>query len=97
MPDEPKVVDRYGASYGHFTSGVYSKIRRQAYGKDIGQNSWLTLDELERFISFLNLTTSSRVLDIGCGSGGPALQVSRTTGCEVVGVDAREERLITGR
>jgi SAM-dependent methyltransferase len=93
MPDEPKVVDRYGASYGNFTSDVYSEIRRQAYGKDIGQNSWLTLDELERFISFLNLTTSSRVLDVGCGSGGPALHVSRTTGCEVVGVDVREDAL----
>ena len=93
MPDEPKVVDRYGASYGHFTSDVYSEIRREAFGNDIGQNSWLTLDELERFTSFLDLTTSSRVLDVGCGSGGPALQVSRMTGCEVVGVDIREDAL----
>jgi hypothetical protein len=79
MPDEPKVVDRYGASYGHFTSDVYSEIRRQAYGKDIGQNSWLTLDELERFISFLNLTTSSRVLDVGCGSSRPRTCSPRTS------------------
>jgi SAM-dependent methyltransferase len=93
MQDEPKVVDRYGASYGHFTSNVYSQIRREAFGSHIGQNSWLTLDELERFTSFLDLTTSSRVLDVGCGSGGPALQVSRTTGCEVVGVDVREDAL----
>jgi hypothetical protein len=70
MPDEPKVVDRYGASYGHFTSDVYSEIRREAFGNDIGQNSWLTLDELERFISFLNLTTSSRVSTSGAARVG---------------------------
>ena len=93
MPDQPKVVDRYGANYGHFTSNVYAEIRREAFGTDIGQNSWLTLDELDRFMSFLDLTASSRVLDVGCGSGGPALHVSRTTGCEVVGVDVRGDAL----
>jgi SAM-dependent methyltransferase len=93
MRDEPNIVDRYGASYGHFDSDVYAAIRREAFGDDIGQNSWLTLDELDRFISFLNLRPSSRVLDVGCGSGGPAMQISRTSDCEVVGVDVREDAL----
>jgi SAM-dependent methyltransferase len=61
----------------------------------MGQNSWLTVDELERFVSLLNLDASSRLLDIGCGSGGPALRVCRTNGCEVVGVDIHEEAIAT--
>jgi SAM-dependent methyltransferase len=31
------------------------------------------------------------VLEIGCGSGGPALYLARTTGCEIVGVDLHED------
>jgi SAM-dependent methyltransferase len=91
VPDEKKVVDHYGASFGHFASDLSAEVRREAFGEDIGQNSWLTLGELERFISFLDLKASSRALDVGCGSGGPALHVVRRTGCQVVGVDVRED------
>jgi SAM-dependent methyltransferase len=93
--DSRDSVDRYGASYARFTSDVYTEIRREVYGEDLGQNSWLTMDELERFVSPLSLASSSRLLDIGCGSGGPALHVCRRTGCEVVGVDIHEEAIAT--
>jgi cyclopropane fatty-acyl-phospholipid synthase-like methyltransferase len=33
------------------------------------------------------LETSSRVLDIGCGIGGPARYLASTFGCQVTGVD----------
>ncbi len=32
----------YDASYGNFETELYSEIRREAFGDDIGQNSWLT-------------------------------------------------------
>jgi SAM-dependent methyltransferase len=38
----------------------------------------------------LQLTPASRVLEIGCGSGGYALQVAATTGCSIVGVDIND-------
>ena len=31
------------------------------------------------------------MLEIGCGSGGPALHITRSTGCEIVGVDLHED------
>ena len=91
MAENEGVVDLYGASYGGFANDLYAEVRREAWGEEIGQNSWLTRDELERFISQLQLTDSSRVLEVGCGSGGPSLHVARVTGCEIVGVDVHED------
>jgi ubiquinone/menaquinone biosynthesis C-methylase UbiE len=91
VPEPEEVVDLYGASYGGFASGTYAEIRREAFGEEVGQNSWLTREELDRFASELELGATSRVLEIGSGSGGPALHLIRSTGCEVVGVDLNEE------
>jgi SAM-dependent methyltransferase len=84
-------VDLYGASYGGFARDVYAEVRRAAWGEEIGQNSWLTRAELERFGDQLQLAGGSRVLEIGCGSGGPALHLAQVTGCEIVGVDVHED------
>lgn len=95
MREDGPVVDLYDAAYGNFASDVYAEIRREAFGADIGQNSWLTLDELDGYISRLALGPDSRVLDVGCGSGGPALHISQATGCRVVGVDLHEDGVAT--
>jgi cyclopropane fatty-acyl-phospholipid synthase-like methyltransferase len=77
VSEKAKVPDHYSAQYGQFA----------AVGEDIGQNSWLTVEELERFAGWLELDQSSKLLDGGCGSGGPALHIARLTGCEIVGVE----------
>ena len=46
MAERPEVVDHYGAQYREFAGDVYAEVRRAAFGEDIGQNSWLTVDEL---------------------------------------------------
>jgi SAM-dependent methyltransferase len=84
-------VDLYSASYGGFARDIYAEVRREAWGEEIGQNSWLTRTELERFGEQLQLDGSSRVLEIGCGSGGPALHLARVTGCEIVGIDLHQD------
>jgi SAM-dependent methyltransferase len=94
MADQEGMVDLYGASYGGFARDVYAEVRREAWGEEIGQNSWLTRDELERFGGELQLDGSSRVLEIGCGSGGPALHLARSTACEIVGVDLHEDGVV---
>ena len=35
----------YDANYGNFQTELYTEIRREAFGEDIGQNSWLTARE----------------------------------------------------
>jgi SAM-dependent methyltransferase len=86
---------QYNANYGNFQSDLYAQIRIEAFGEDIGQNSWLTSDELNRFVQWLNVSQDKTLLDVACGAGGPALRIAATTGCFVVGVDVHEQAVAT--
>jgi SAM-dependent methyltransferase len=66
-------------------------------GKDIGQNSWTTAEEYLQFIKWLNVESTDHVLDVGCGSGGPALFVAHESGCKVTGVDINENGIANAR
>ena len=44
----------------------------------------------------LSLTTSSKVLDIGCGIGGPARLLSSVIGCKVSGIDLTADYVNAG-
>jgi len=83
----------YDANYGNFESDLYSEIRREAFGEDIGQNSWLTADEQNGFIEQLALSPGKKLLDVACGAGGPALKIAEKTGCSLVGIDVHEQAI----
>lgn len=85
----------YDANYGNFQTELYAQIRREAFGEDIGQNSWLTTDEQDRFLQWLDLSPGKILLDVGCGAGGPALRIAGTTGCSVMGIDLHEQAVKT--
>ncbi|MCI0601912.1 class I SAM-dependent methyltransferase [bacterium] len=89
------VTRLYDANYGNFQTQIYEEIRRESFGEDLGQNSWLTSEELNTFISWLNLSQGKTLIDIACGSGGPALRIVEKTGCLVVGVDIHEQAIST--
>ena len=57
----------------------------------------MTADEYRRFFRLLELNQDSHVLDIACGSGGPALYMARETGCRVTGVDINESGIRAGQ
>src|SRR5882762_8313018 len=85
----------YNANYGNFQTELYAQIRQEAFGEDIGQNSWLTSDEQDRFLEWLRLSPGKTLLDVACGVGGPALRIAATTGCSVVGIDVHEQAVTT--
>src|SRR5258708_33713655 len=85
----------YDANYGNFETELYAQIRRDAYGEDIGQSSWLTADEQDKFLGWLNLSPGKTLLDIACGSGGPVLRIAEPARCSVVGVDVDETAIAT--
>jgi cyclopropane fatty-acyl-phospholipid synthase-like methyltransferase len=86
-------VRLYASAYAGFRAR--EEVRRQTYGDDLGQSGWLTVDELERFAEWLHLHAGTRLLDVGCGSGGPALRLAETTGASVLGVDVLDEGIAT--
>jgi SAM-dependent methyltransferase len=89
-----KRVDLYSA-YGNFTEQVLAAVRAETFGKDIGQNSWLTVDEFDRFISWLQVGSQHHVIEVASGSGGPARYLAERTGCRVTGIDANESGIET--
>ena len=91
------VRGHYEAHYRDFAADVHEEVRRAAFGDDVGQNSWLTRNELERFSGQLRLGASSRLLDVACGSGGPALHLAQSTGCRIVGVELFDDAVASGR
>jgi 2-polyprenyl-3-methyl-5-hydroxy-6-metoxy-1,4-benzoquinol methylase len=88
-------VRQYDANYGNFQTELYAQIRREAFGEDMGQNSWLTADELDKFLGFLDLSPGKTLIDVACGAGGPALRIAARTGCAIVGIDVHEQGVKT--
>ncbi len=87
----------YDANYGNFQAELYTEIRREAFGEDIGQNSWLTAEEQDIFLGWLELSAGKTLLDVACGSGGPALRIAARTGCSLMGIDVHEQAIGTAK
>ena len=96
-PEHTGQVNLYGTQYGNFATDLYAEIRRAAVGEDIGQNGWNTAAEQDQFIQWLGLGPSDYLLDVACGAGGPALRLTRLTGCRVTGIDIHEQGIAQAR
>ena len=86
---EPK-VNLYDHVYGDFDSTAEGAVRRETYGEDLGQSSWLTATEWLGFADQLGIGEGSDVLEVGSGSGGPAVYLAAKRACRVTGVDVNE-------
>jgi SAM-dependent methyltransferase len=95
-PIEPD-AQGYDRFYAEFDSPVSRQMREEAYGEDIGQHSWTTAKELRGDIPLLELTRTSRVLDLGCGPCGPLTFVVGLVGCQGIGVDMSARAIAAGR
>jgi ubiquinone/menaquinone biosynthesis C-methylase UbiE len=90
-----KQVDLFDSTYGNFEEQVLAEIRRETYGEDIGQTSWITVDEYDTFYGWLSLSAGNHLLEIASGSGGPALYLAKKFKCRVTGLDINEEGIKT--
>jgi ubiquinone/menaquinone biosynthesis C-methylase UbiE len=80
--------DAYKIAYKTIASEAGKIERLRAFGDDdIGQHSWTTPKELLGMIEACELNAQSRVLDVGCGAGGPAMFVAEQSGCRITGLD----------
>jgi SAM-dependent methyltransferase len=91
------VSNNYDLLFRAFETPVMQRIRREGYGEDIGQHSWVTAKELRADIQRLHLSSSSRLVDLGCGPCGPLTFVLDNVRCAGVGVDVSAAALDVGR
>lgn len=82
-----KQVDLYDGHYAHLEADPQAEVRKETYGEDLGQASWITLDELRDWLVRLRLDAGQHLLEVACGSGGVTCQIARETGAACVGVD----------
>ena len=83
-------INLYDNVYADFASLAEAAVRRETYGEDLGQSSWLTASEWLDFADQLGIGAGSEVLEVGSGSGGPAAFLAAARQCRVTGVDINE-------
>jgi SAM-dependent methyltransferase len=86
----------YGPQYARIDSLLSAEIRREAFGEDIGQESWRSAAEQSEIAALMNVTADSRVLDVACGAGGPSLALVERFGCSLTGLDIEPEGIAHG-
>lgn len=91
------MIDFYETTYSSSGSDVYREVRTEAYGEDIGQTGWMTPEEQDELLSWLDLMEDARLLDVACGSGRASLRMVRTASCKVHGVDLNAGAVETAR
>jgi len=80
-------VDLYDSHYGHLAADPHVEVRRETYGEDLGQASWITLREALDWFQLLRLSPGQKALEVACGSGGVTRRMARETGAACVGID----------
>jgi ubiquinone/menaquinone biosynthesis C-methylase UbiE len=83
-------INLYDNVYADFGSDAERAVRQEAYGEDLGQSSWLTAREWLEFADLLGIGAEAEVLEVGSGSGGPAVYLAAACDCRVTGVDINQ-------
>jgi SAM-dependent methyltransferase len=90
-------VNLYDNVYADFASQAELAVRQETYGEDLGQSSWLTAREWLEFADQLGIVRGTEVLEVGSGSGGPAVYLAARRECQVTGVDINEHGVRNAR
>jgi SAM-dependent methyltransferase len=98
MPGRSIMADagRYGPVLaGQRNSPTLTAIWRQAYGDEYPEEvepfGFLTRSELLYLRKELPIGPADRLVDLGCGRGGPGLWIARETGARLAGLDITPE------
>ncbi len=86
-PEERAQAARFSQTYIDGTAPAMRAIERHVCGCDYGGTSWTTAGQSARLRDLLALRPGVRLLDVGAGSGWPALHMVQSSGCEAVLVD----------
>lgn len=93
IPNGQTPAEHFGEQYRLRRSRVMREMERVVCGCDYGGTSWTTRPEAEQVGRLLGLCPGRCLLELGAGSGWPALFLARTTGCTVTLVDVPLEAI----
>ncbi|MEU8980799.1 class I SAM-dependent methyltransferase [Streptomyces sp. NPDC048309] len=88
--------DRYRPVLANQHSGdtlraIYQEVYQDEYPDEVQPFGFVTLSDLRACARFFGERNVTRLVDIGCGRGGPGLWVARELGASLVGVDVVAE------
>ncbi len=79
--------DDFDAQYRRGQLPAVQAVERAVCGCDFGGTSWATRGEAGRIAAALELAPGVRLLEVGAGSGWPALYLAGQSGCDLTLVD----------
>ena len=85
--EELALCDRFAESYRRGRTATMQAIERAVYGCDYGGTSYATRQEADDIGAMLALRPGQRLLEVGAGSGWPALYLADRSGCDVTLTD----------
>jgi SAM-dependent methyltransferase len=94
---EAETLREFDASYGRMRAPVMMAIERSVCGCDYGGTSWTTRAEAEWIGDALALAPGKLMLEVGAGSGWPALYLAKLSGCSAILMDLPPEALSLAR
>jgi ubiquinone/menaquinone biosynthesis C-methylase UbiE len=83
----------FGLQYAQGQQPVLQAVERAVCGCAYGSTAWTTRDEAERILGALQLRPGVGLLEIGAGSGWPALYLAARSGCTAVLTDLPQDGL----
>lgn len=91
--EEQELSERFAGEYVRAQTPVMLDLERAVCGCAYGGTSWTTRDEADRIGRLLSLGRGRRLLEIGSGSGWPALYLAGNSGCDVTLADVPFEAI----
>ncbi|GMQ75811.1 MAG: hypothetical protein BMS9Abin01_1070 [Gammaproteobacteria bacterium] len=86
-PEDQELSEHFANEYRLAQTPVMLDLERAVCGCDYGGTSWTTREEAEQMGRLLELGEGRKLLEIGAGSGWPALFLAGKSGCDATLAD----------
>jgi len=98
-PEDQELSEHFANEYRLAQTPVMLDLERAVCGCDYGGTSWTTRDEAEQIGRLLELGEGRKLLEVGAGSGWPALFLAGKSGCDATLADVPFDalRIAAGR
>src|ERR1700720_2803869 len=95
MAEESAFLSRVRAWDAFYSEPQVAEFRRRLYLETFGEeypadeatDGYITRSELREMVDALHVGPGQKIVDLGCGRGGPGQWIAGATGAALVGID----------